>query len=448
MEMIKHFNRKNSSLITNIFYHSIGLLFFIMKFGQNKNSNTQTDLKISSQKTWLEWIHQIHHLDHLHPLIRLFIPYKSLQYFNDYYNYVRRIHHHRQQTNHQLYRFYYTIIIVHMAKLIHLTFLYLSRNHTDDMIKIIQGDISIIFQVNQFEQLLTIFPMILGLKAFWQLFYSTISYWKSHDHPERRYFIPPYKIYDYSAVNCIKWTGWSCANVLHLFFPILREYNNFNSFIDNYRIYCGTFIMIVCQGLMILLFIWIRLWQARNYLRLISLKSNIDHIQRSLKKFIKFQRQTISLIILVDRFYSKSFLLIMLISLPINIFAIIELICGNAMKFIIIILALHEWLIIFALHLLIATINERIKLSNKQMFGILARTTTTTITKRIVTNHQPNSFYFNWNCNCYLQTMYTQIRPYGFTYGSISLVSMQSFVLLTVGYIQGILFFYKLFNHL
>lgn len=187
-------------------------------------------------------------------------------------------------------------------------------------------------------------------------------------------------------------------------------------------------IMIVCQGLMILLFIWIRLWQARNYLRLISLKSNIDHIQRSLKKFIKFQRQTISLIILVDHFYSKSFLLIMLISLPINIFAIIELICGNAMKFIIIILALHEWLIIFALHLLIATINERIKLSNKQMFGILARTTTT---KRIVTNHQPNSFYFNWNCNCYLQTMYTQIRPYGFTYGSISLVSMQSFVLVS-----------------
>ena len=195
--------------------------------------------------------------------------------------------------------------------------------------------------------------------------------------------------------------------------------------------------MIVCQGLMILLFIWIRLWQARNYLRLISLKSNIDHIQRSLKKFIKFQRQTISLIILVDRFYSKSFLLIMLISLPINIFAIIELICGNAMKFIIIILALHEWLIIFALHLLIATINERIKLSNKQMFGILARTTTT---KRIVTNHQPNSFYFNWNCNCYLQTMYTQIRPYGFTYGSISLVSMQSFVLVSALYYYNRIF--------
>ncbi|KAH9421337.1 hypothetical protein DERP_013787 [Dermatophagoides pteronyssinus] len=464
----------------------------------------QQQQQISGFPTWIErtkW-------DHLHPLIKLFIPIKSLQYYNDYYRFIRIVHRCNringkllnENLYNRLYRFYQTMVTVQLLKFVHLIILYLSRNYTDNMIKVLQGDLSDLFQMNQFIQLLTAFPMMLGLKNFEQLFIRPFHIGNfilsdllfSNNHPEQRYFMQPYKIYDYSAINCLKWIGWSCTNSVQIFIPILhimtmvlfcteieylienRHYFHLDDLTSLYSIiillllilliiivtiighwliffFINTTVLMGCQVIMTIFFIWIRLWQAEHYLRSIMKKSDIYTVQCSLKKFIKFQRQTLMFIFMADKFHSKSFLWIMFITLPINSFAINELVSGSATKSIILLLASHEWIIIFGLHLLVAKINERIYLSNKSMFGLLTRK------RRCLVQQQSNSgngddskdhsFRLNLQCNYYLQTMYTENR-YGFTYGSICLVSIQSFVMLTIGYVEGTLFIYKLFNNI
>ena len=124
------------------------------------------------------------------------------------------------------------MVTVQLLKFVHLIILYLSRNYTDNMIKVLQGDLSDLFQMNQFIQLLTAFPMMLGLKNFEQLFIRPFHIGNfilsdllfSNNHPEQRYFMQPYKIYDYSAINCLKWIGWSCTNSVQIFIPILRKF--------------------------------------------------------------------------------------------------------------------------------------------------------------------------------------------------------------------------------
>ena len=140
---------------------------------ENKITKQQQQ-QTSGFPTWIErtkW-------DHLHPLIKLFIPIKSLQYYNDYYRFIRIVHRCNringkllnENLYNRLYRFYQTMVTVQLLKFVHLIILYLSRNYTDNMIKVLQGDLSDLFQMNQFIQLLTAFPMMLGLKNFEQLF--------------------------------------------------------------------------------------------------------------------------------------------------------------------------------------------------------------------------------------------------------------------------------------
>lgn len=177
--------------------------------------------------------------DNLHPVIRQINPLKSLQYYFDYFQFLKMIH--QKRSNGQLvnprlfqilYRFYLIIIILHLLKIAHLLYLFLERYKMDLMWKVINADLGIFYDINAVGQVFMIIPLICSLVYFHLLYIKPFDLGnriiKQILFSKNGYqnFLPPYKYFGFSAINTVKWFAWFMANSLQFFTIVLRKLAN------------------------------------------------------------------------------------------------------------------------------------------------------------------------------------------------------------------------------
>lgn len=208
-----------------------------MYFGNATKSNTN-DILIKSITR--------NKYDNLHFVIRQINPFKSLQYYLDYFQFIRMIH--QRDSNGQLvnprlfknlHRFYRIIIISHLIKIVHLLYLFFARYKMDDMWKVINADLGIFYDVNAIGQVFIIIPLLCNLVYFKWLYIQPFDLGNRiikqilFSKKGKKNFLPPYKYFGYSAVNTVKWLSWFMANSLQFFTIVLRKFDRYGNCLNN-----------------------------------------------------------------------------------------------------------------------------------------------------------------------------------------------------------------------
>ena len=157
--------------------------------------------------------------------------------------------------------------------------------------------------------------------------------------------------------------------------------------------------------------IWkIRLWQAEY-----TINSFRYRRYPTIRYVMYIYRRTVQYILEINPIFGKTFLVYLLINLPINALFVMNIILGvgsDVFRFATTFIVISQILFIFLVHFLIANRNEKLNNESKQIFNLSF-------------HYRFKPYTFN-RLNLYIQTFHTE-QQYGITYGNFGTISLFTF---------------------
>ena len=195
----------------------------------------------------------------------------------------------------------------------------------------------------------------------------------------------------------------------------------------NIIVYLSSYIFqIVGISVVTEIIIWnIHLWQLQ-YTVDFYFKSKSRSI--SVNSLMEQYQNTLQYIFDINPIFSKGLFSVLIVSLPVNCFFVLELLIGNEafiFKTTLLAFCIQQWISIFLIHFAVASQNAKLLKITKQMMTIPF--------------HKQIQFRTKITLNLFIQTFYTK-KTYGITYWIFGLVSLIAFIEFLMLYGQFMMF--------
>ena len=215
-------------------------------------------------------------------------------------------------------------------------------------------------------------------------------------------------------------------NIIHSNLSILVESHISMAFFS-VIVYLSSYIFqIVGISVVSEIIIWnIHLWQLQYSVDFYC-KSKIRTI--SVKSLMEQYQSTLQYIFDINPIFSKGLFSVLIVSLPVNCFFVLDLITGNEtfiFRVTILTFSFQQWISIFLIHFAVANQNTKFLKITKQMMTIPF--------------HNQIKFRTKITLNLFIQTFYTK-KTYGITYWIFGLVSLFAFIEFLLLYGQFMMF--------